>query len=423
MSETIKVNDTDEMEVKDTEIKLEDKPVCPYPYMIPVRFESSNRSYSFGAYDDACHKGDWVVVETQKGLELAQATDDAKKTDFFHSHVPMKPIKRIATSRDRTMYEENKQYSREAFHVCENEIKNLGLNMHLMSAEYMLDRQHILFLYKADQRVDFRELLHRLNARLQCRIELRQIGDRDKARMVGGIGMCGMECCCSRFKTHMDVISINMAKTQLLALNTEKLSGMCGKLMCCLKYENDTYKELTEGLPKIGAHVEYDGVMYRVSSMNVMNDSARLENSETFQEVTLEDLREKAIVRKGVTVARKGPGRSRPATTIPGVHKNNMSSGPISTNFSTSDESRKQEKSPERTPDGGARKAAPAKAAAARKQPRKADAPRNNNRAEGNRGGNRRSSNNNNNRRINRPQGANVEVRSFKSRHKEETSE
>ena len=157
--------------------------------------------------------------------------------------------------------------------------------------------------------------------------------------------------------------------------------------------------------------------------MNVMNDSARLENSETFQEVTLEDLREKAIVRKGVTVARKGPGRSRPATTIPGVHKNNMSSGPISTNFSTSDESRKQEKSPERTPDGGARKAAPAKAAAARKQPRKADAPRNNNRAEGNRGGNRRSSNNNNNRRINRPQGANVEVRSFKSRHKEETSE
>ena len=221
----------------------------------------------------------------------------------------------------------------------------------------------------------------------------------------------------------MDVISINMAKTQLLALNTEKLSGMCGKLMCCLKYENDTYKELTEGLPKIGAHVEYDGAMYRVSSMNVMNDSARLENSETFQEVTLEDLREKAIVRKGVTVARKGPGRSRPATTIPGVHKNNMSSGPISTNFSTSDESRKQEKSPERTPDGGARKAAPAKAAAASKQPRKADAPRNNNRAEGNRGGNRRSSNNNNNRRINRPQGANVEVRSFKSRHKEETSE
>lgn len=429
MSETINVNDTEVSQTKEITEKEEtkeegtaaDKLVSPYPYMVPVRFETSDRTYSFGAYDDACHKDDWVVVETQQGLELAKATDDAKKTDFFHSHVPMKPIKRIATDRDITMYEENKRYSKEAFHVCENEIKNLNLNMRLISAEYMLDRQRILFLYKADQRVDFRELLHRLNARLQCRIELRQIGDRDKAKMVGGIGLCGMECCCSRFKTHMDVISINMAKTQLLALNTEKLSGMCGKLMCCLKYENDTYKELTEGLPKIGAHVEYDGAMYRVSSINVMNDMARLENSETFQEVTLDDLREKAVVRKGVTVARKGPGRARPATTIPGVHKNNMSSGPISTNFSTSDESRRQEKTPERMQNGGLRKSAPAKAAAER-QPRKADASRS--RAEGNRGGNsrRNTTNNNNSRRINRPQGANVEVRSFKSRHKEESS-
>ena len=133
--------------------------------------------------------------------------------------------------------------------------------------------------------------------------------------------MCGMECCCSRFKTHMDVISINMAKTQLLALNTEKLSGMCGKLMCCLKYENDNYKELTEGLPKMGAHVEYDGVMYRVASMNVMSNEARLENSETYQVISIEDLRTKAIVRKGVTVGRKGPQRSagKPAHIAPGV--------------------------------------------------------------------------------------------------------
>lgn len=317
--------------------------VSSFPYTVPLKFKNTDRTYSFGTNDDSLQAGEWVVVETAQGMELGQCLDHAQPISFFHAHVPLKPVLRRADEEDLKRDEENVIYAKEAFHICENEIHYLNLEMHLLSAEYMLDRSRILFIYKAEQRVDFRELLKRLGARLHCRIELRQIGDRDKAKMVGGIGMCGMECCCARFKTRMDVISINMAKTQLLALNTEKLSGVCGKLMCCLKYENENYKMLTDGLPKMGAHVEYEGDMYRVTSMNVMTDEARLENSEAVQTVTLDVLRKEAVIRKGVTVSRKSPLRQRSAASAPGVHKNGMSSGPISTNFSTSAESRRHE--------------------------------------------------------------------------------
>ena len=144
--------------------------------------------------------------------------------------------------------------------------------------------------------------MKRLGARLHCRIELRQIGERDQAKMVGGIGLCGMECFCSRFKSRFDNISINMAKNQQLALNIEKLSGMCGKLMCCLKYENDIYTELNEGLPKVGAHVEYEGELFRVTSLNVISKEAKIENYDKFLTLSTDELKEKAIVRKGVSI-------------------------------------------------------------------------------------------------------------------------
>lgn len=320
-----------------------------YPYMVLVRFENSTRSYSFGTENADLREGDSVVVETSQGIELGKVTADAVSTVLQRCpRAALKPVLRKATDYDKQCYEENQYDAKEAFRICQDEIKDLGLGMHLLSAEYLLDRSKILFVYQSEQRVDFRELLKRLGSRLHCRIELRQIGERDKAKMVGGIGMCGMECCCSRFKSKMEVVSINMAKTQLLALNTEKLSGMCGKLMCCLRYENENYKELTEGLPKMGAHVEYEGAMYRVTSMNVMSNEARLENSETFQEITLDELREKAVVRKGVTVGRKAPGRAprREPGAAPGVHKSNISGTPVSTNFKTSEESKKHESAP-----------------------------------------------------------------------------
>jgi cell fate regulator YaaT (PSP1 superfamily) len=152
--------------------------------------------------------------------------------------------------------------------------------MNLISAEYTLDRSKVIFVYVADERVDFRDLLKELAQVLKCRIELRQIGPRDKAKIIGGLGPCGMETCCSRFLNDFDVVSINMAKNQLLALNIQKLSGQCGKLMCCLKYEDGNYKQLRKGCPKLNEQIDYNNKRFRVTSMNLLTRQAKLENRE-----------------------------------------------------------------------------------------------------------------------------------------------
>lgn len=162
--------------------------------------------------------------------------------------------------------------------------------MHLISCEYTLDCAKVIFTYISDERVDFRQLLKDLAHQLHCRIELRQVGPRNKAKMVGGIGNCGMECCCSRFLSDFDTVSINMAKNQMLALNISKLSGQCGKLMCCLRYENDQYTELKKGLPKINSHVTYEGNNYRISSMNMLQKQAKIENKEEVKFVSFSEL-------------------------------------------------------------------------------------------------------------------------------------
>ena len=289
----------------------EQEAVVEYPYSVAVKFRDSNKPYSFGAFDSNYKKGDWVVVETAQGIEMGYVEADALSIEKYKLAMPTKRVIRIATEDDHQDYLENDELEQTAYKVCVEEIESLGLDMNLLSAQYTLDRTKVLFVYLAEQRVDFRELLKRLGSRLHCRIELRQIGERDKAKMVGGIGMCGMECCCRRFKNHFDVISINMAKNQLLALNTEKLSGMCGKLMCCLKYEDDLYKELIDGLPKMGSQVEYEGEVYRITSMNVMNKEAKLENYDAVIFLTLDELREKAIPRKGVVMQRKNDGEEK----------------------------------------------------------------------------------------------------------------
>ncbi len=280
-----------------------------YDYQVAVKFRNNSHPYTFGSDRNDFKPGDMLVVETAQGLELGECTSTPLPTDKFPPRFPLKPVVRIADLRDKRNYEDNFRYAEEAMKICQAEVMDLGLDMHLLSSSYVLDRSKVLFIYTADQRVDFRELLKRLGSRLHCRIELRQIGERDQVKMIGGIGLCGMECCCSRFKTHFDNISINMAKNQQLALNIEKLSGMCGKLMCCLRYENDIYTELTQDLPKVGAHVEYEGEMYRVTSINVIANQARLENMESYQSITVDELREKAVIRKGVTIKRADGNR------------------------------------------------------------------------------------------------------------------
>jgi cell fate regulator YaaT (PSP1 superfamily) len=306
------------------------KPAEQYPFSVAVKFRGAGKPYSFGAYAPDYHKGDWVVVETEQGVEMAQVEADALNVEKYGLRMPTRPVVRKAAERDHRDYEYALEQEKEAFRICTDEISQLKLDMHLLSARYTLDRTKILFIYLADQRVDFRELLKKLGGRLHCRIELRQIGERDKAKMVGGVGMCGMELCCRRFKKHFDVITINMAKNQLLALNIDKLSGMCGKLKCCLKYEDEDYKEMTKGLPKMGSQVEYDGEIYRLTNMNVMSGEAKLENHETALFITLDDLRAKGIPRKGVVMKRKTDANGRPVhrQTIHMNHTGSESRGP-----------------------------------------------------------------------------------------------
>ena len=233
---------------------------------------------------------DKVVVETIRGLEVGTIMKENQLFETINTDLEIKPVVRKATEKDLKDVEENKIAAQKALIICEECIKNQGLDMRLIEAEYTLDRSKIMFVYVADDRVDFRELLKELATKFKCRIELRQIGPRNKAKIVGGLGSCGMETCCSRFLNDFDVVSINMAKNQLLALNVQKLSGQCGKLMCCLKYEDEQYKEMRQGLPKLNSQIEYKGHRYRVTSLNVLLKQAKIENKEDVQFLDFSEL-------------------------------------------------------------------------------------------------------------------------------------
>ncbi len=262
-----------------------------FKYVVSIKFSSSKKAYNFGTNDETMKYGDKVVVETVRGIELGEMISDLRPFSTYSSNLTLKPITRKATRHDIENDARNKQDTVEATKQCQKCIDELGLEMYLISTEYTLDRSKIIFSYVADDRVDFRELLKKLAAIFKCRIELRQIGARDKAKIIGGLGTCGMETCCSRFLDDFDIVSINMAKNQLLALNTQKLSGQCGKLMCCLKYEDDNYKCMRKGLPKLNASVEYQGQRYRITSMNLLNQTVHIANRENAVDMTLAELK------------------------------------------------------------------------------------------------------------------------------------
>lgn len=251
-----------------------------YRYIFSVRFDQNQKATSFGSEVDSYQVDDDVVVETLRGLELGKVISKARTNDGHHEHTSLQPILRKADAKDLKAHHENLERNVQAQKLCQDLIQKYHLSMNLLSSEYTLDQTRVIFQYVAEERVDFRDLLRDLSSQLRTRIELKQIGARDKAKMVGGIGSCGQETCCSRHLQKFDVISINMAKNQNLALNTQKLSGLCGKLMCCLRYENDLYKELRQGCPKLYEHIEYEGKRMRVSSMNLLSQQAKLENRE-----------------------------------------------------------------------------------------------------------------------------------------------
>jgi cell fate regulator YaaT (PSP1 superfamily) len=272
--------------------EIENKEMTPsYKYIVSVKFANSKKAYNFGTNDETIVYGDKVVVETVRGMEIGEIISDLRDFASVNTTMEVKPVLRKATEKDMAANERNKADSPEAMKKCQQCIEKPGLEMYLISAEYTLDRSKVIFSYVADDRIDFRELLKQLAAIFRCRIELRQIGSRDKAKIIGGLGTCGMETCCSRFLDDFDIVSINMAKNQLLALNTQKLSGQCGKLMCCLKYEDDNYKSMRKGLPKLNALVEYEGEKFRITSMNLLNGSVRLSNRNNAIDMTLADLK------------------------------------------------------------------------------------------------------------------------------------
>lgn len=264
-------------------------------YYISVKFETTNKSYTFSTTAEDIYAGSYVVVETQYGLELGEVVSPSRLESGLEANIEVKPIIRKATEDDVKQYQINAKDAVRALKICQDEADRLNLEMNVIRSEYTLDRSKITFIYVADERVDFRELLKVLANEFHCRIELRQIGARDKAKMINGIGPCGRELCCARYMNDFDMISINMAKNQLLALNVQKLSGHCGKLMCCLKYEDETYKELRKDLPKINAQVEYAGEHYRITSINVIAKNCKLENKESAIYITLDDLMEHGV--------------------------------------------------------------------------------------------------------------------------------
>jgi cell fate regulator YaaT (PSP1 superfamily) len=271
--------------------ELTETPNEQFKYIVSIKFSSSKKAYNFGTDDDTYQYGDKVVVETVRGMELGEIISDLRDASTYTSNLALKPVIRKANQHDLDNHERNKKDTVEAARQCQKCIDELGLEMYLISTEYTLDRSKIIFSYVADDRVDFRELLKKLAAIFKCRIELRQIGARDKAKIVGGLGTCGMETCCSRFLDDFDIVSINMAKNQLLALNTQKLSGQCGKLMCCLKYEDENYKCMRKGLPKLNAAVEYEGQRYRITSMNLLNNTAHIANRENAVDMSIDELK------------------------------------------------------------------------------------------------------------------------------------
>lgn len=255
---------------------------------LSVRFQATNKTYTFSTTDNSIVNGDGVIVETQRGIEYARVIADP--FDKPNVSMEIKPILRKASREDEIQYEKNIVDCKEAKQRCQNEADKLELGMKVISAEYTLDRSKITFIYLADDRVDFRELLKILASIFRCRIDLRQVGTRDKAKIVSGIGPCGRELCCARYISEFDRISINMAKNQLLALNVAKLSGQCGNLMCCLKYEDEAYKDLKKGLPKLNSYIEYEGEKFKLTSMNVIVRNCKLENREHAIFISLDDL-------------------------------------------------------------------------------------------------------------------------------------
>lgn len=265
--------------------------------VIGVRFKKAGKIYYFGPDEYKINKGNFVIVETARGIEFGECVIGIKEIPEENIVSPLKLVLRIATEEDIAKHKENKEKEESAFEICLNKISEHKLNMKLIDVEYTFDNNKVIFYFTAEGRVDFRDLVKDLATIFKTRIELRQIGVRDEAKMLGGLGPCGRPLCCSTFLGDFASVSIKMAKEQNLSLNPTKISGICGRLMCCLNYEQSTYEDIRKRLPRVGSVVETKRGKGEVISNNVLKEKVSVKfkvspkNEDAVEDFKIDDIK------------------------------------------------------------------------------------------------------------------------------------
>ncbi len=250
--------------------------------VIGIQFNKTGRMYYFASEQFDIKKGDKVIVQTERGMQFGFVATDVMQIENKKITFPLKSVVRIASKEDEKEYNSNVEDAKKALIECEKLASKYNLSMRLIDAEYTFDRNQLLFHFFSENRVDFRNLAKDLASRYRTRIELRQVGVRDKAKEIGGLGLCGRTLCCSAFLDNLDSVSINMAKTQNISLNPTKINGSCGRLLCCLRYENDLYEKNRNDIPNIGETIKTKKGQAKVIGLDILNRAYKVvyENNE-----------------------------------------------------------------------------------------------------------------------------------------------
>ena len=267
--------------------------------VVDIQFRPGQKIYFFDPNGITCKAGDHVIIDTARGPEFGICVGGNHRISTKDVVAPLRPVLRIANAQDERIIQENRAKEKQAYEVCLRKIEEQKLDMQLVSAECAFDASKILFFFTADERVDFRELVKNLASQFHTRIELRQIGVRDKAKMVGGLGICGRPFCCATFLEDFQPVSIKMAKTQNLSLNPTKISGTCGRLMCCLKYEQDAYEDLIRSAPKAESFVDTPEGRGTVTDVDLLRQRVKVRMEDSPETITWFANADIAVLRSG----------------------------------------------------------------------------------------------------------------------------
>jgi cell fate regulator YaaT (PSP1 superfamily) len=254
-----------------------------------IAFNSDSKVYYFKTHDLVCPINVTVIVETEKGLQFGKVVSEIAKDKIGDNLDNIKSIIRIATKEDYSRYLKNLKDAKEAIAFANEIITKLKLTMHILDSSYTFDRKQLLFNFTADERVDFRELAKELAGKYRTRIELRQVGARDKAKKIGGVGICGHELCCKRFLNKIQSVTMNMAKDQNIALNPSKINGCCGRLLCCLQYEDEEYQNCLNGMPDVGTTIKTSFGTGQVISLNILERKYKVNIDNDIKEIELDN--------------------------------------------------------------------------------------------------------------------------------------